>query len=50
MATWNELFLNEEFIAAVPQPEVYKFVKVLESKFFPECFIYSYPVSHNPGF
>ncbi|HEX3037659.1 MAG TPA: methyltransferase domain-containing protein [Oscillospiraceae bacterium] len=33
MATWNELFLNDEFIAALPQPEVYKFVKVLERKF-----------------
>jgi cyclopropane fatty-acyl-phospholipid synthase-like methyltransferase len=33
MATWNELFLNEKFIAALPQPEVYKFVKVLESIF-----------------
>jgi len=33
MATWNELFLNEEFIAALPQPEVYKFIKVLEDIF-----------------
>lgn len=33
MATWNELFLNEKFIAALPQPEVYKFIKVLESTF-----------------
>jgi SAM-dependent methyltransferase len=33
MATWNELFLNEKFIAALPQPEVYKFVKVLEGIF-----------------
>lgn len=33
MATWNELFLNEKFIAALPQPEVYKFIKVLEDTF-----------------
>lgn len=33
MATWNELFLNEKFIAALPQPEVYKFIKVLEDIF-----------------
>lgn len=33
MATWNELFLDEKFIAALPQPEVYKFVKVLEGTF-----------------
>lgn len=33
MATWNELFLNEKFIAALPQPEVYKFIKVLEESF-----------------
>ena len=33
MATWNELFLDEKFIAALPQPEVYKFVKVLEGIF-----------------
>jgi len=33
MATWNELFLNKEFIAALPQPEVYKFIKVLEGIF-----------------
>jgi hypothetical protein len=33
MATWNELFLNEKFIVALPQPEVYKFIKVLEGIF-----------------
>ncbi|MBW9159016.1 hypothetical protein [Clostridium tagluense] len=33
MATWNELFLNEEFISALPQPEVYKFIKILEGIF-----------------
>lgn len=33
MATWNELFLDEKFIASLPQPEVYKFVKVLEDIF-----------------
>lgn len=33
MATWNELFLDENFIAALPQPEVFKFVKILESIF-----------------
>lgn len=33
MATWNELFLDEKFIAALPQPEVYRFVKVLEASF-----------------
>lgn len=33
MATWNELFLDEKFIAALPQPEVYKFVKYLEEVF-----------------
>lgn len=33
MATWNELFLNKKYIAAIPQPEVYKFVKVLEDVF-----------------
>lgn len=33
MATWNELFLDEKFVAALPQPEVYKFVKVLEGIF-----------------
>ena len=33
MATWNELFMDEKFIAALPQPEVYKFVKVLEGIF-----------------
>lgn len=33
MATWNELFLDEKFIAALPQPEVYKFIKVLEGVF-----------------
>lgn len=33
MATWNELFLDEKFIASLPQPEVYKFVKVLEGIF-----------------
>lgn len=33
MATWNELFMDEKFIAVLPQPEVYKFVKVLESIF-----------------
>lgn len=33
MATWNELFLNEKFIASLPQPEVYKFIKVLEDTF-----------------
>ena len=33
MATWNELFLDEKFIAALPQPEVFKFVKVLEGIF-----------------
>ncbi len=33
MATWNELFMDEKFIAAIPQPEVYKFVKVLEGIF-----------------
>jgi len=33
MATWNELFLNENFISALPQPEVYKFIKVLEGIF-----------------
>lgn len=33
MATWNELFLNEKFIAALPQPEVYKFVKIIEGVF-----------------
>ena len=35
MATWNELFLNEKFIAILPQPEVYKFVMKLEG-IFPE--------------
>jgi SAM-dependent methyltransferase len=35
MATWDELFLDEKNIAALPQPEVYKFVKVLEG-LFPE--------------
>ncbi len=33
MATWNKLFLDEKFIAFLPQPEVYKFVKVLEGIF-----------------
>ncbi len=33
MATWDKLFLDEKFIAALPQPEVYKFVKVLEGIF-----------------
>lgn len=33
MATWNDLFMDEKFIAALPQPEVYKFVKVLEGTF-----------------
>lgn len=33
MATWNELFMDEKFIATLPQPEVYKFVKVLEGRF-----------------
>jgi hypothetical protein len=33
MANWNELFLDENFIAALPQPEVYKFIKALESRF-----------------
>lgn len=33
MTTWNELFLDKKFIAALPQPEVYKFVKVLEGIF-----------------
>lgn len=33
MATWNELFLNDKFIAALPQPEVYKFIKVIEGIF-----------------
>lgn len=33
MATWNDLFLNENFIAKLPQPEVYKFVKKLEGIF-----------------
>jgi len=33
MAEWNELFLDEKFIAAMPQPEVYKFVKLLENTF-----------------
>lgn len=33
MATWNELFLDEKFIAALPQPEVHKFVKFLEETF-----------------
>lgn len=35
MATWNELFLEENFIEQLPQPEVYKFLKNLEA-FFPE--------------
>ncbi|MDP4121202.1 MAG: methyltransferase domain-containing protein [Bacillota bacterium] len=35
MAAWNELFLNEKFIAVLPQPEVFKFVKVLE-RIFPD--------------
>lgn len=33
MVTWNELFMDERFIAAIPQTEVYKFVKVLERIF-----------------
>jgi len=33
MATWNELFLDVNFIAKLPQPEVYKFVKKLEGIF-----------------
>ncbi len=33
MATWNELFLSDKFIEALPQPEVYKFVKILEGMF-----------------
>lgn len=33
MATWNELFMNEKFISTFPQPEVFKFVKVLEDIF-----------------
>lgn len=33
MATWNELFLDEKHIAALPQPEVYKFIKKLEGVF-----------------
>jgi SAM-dependent methyltransferase len=33
LAAWNELFLDESFIAVAPQPEVYKFVKVLEGVF-----------------
>ena len=33
MATWNELFLDERNIAALPQPEVYKFIKKLEGVF-----------------
>lgn len=33
MATWNELFLDEKHIAALPQPEVYKFIKKLEGSF-----------------
>jgi ubiquinone/menaquinone biosynthesis C-methylase UbiE len=35
MATWNELFLDEKFIAFLPQPEVHKFIKILE-RIFPE--------------
>jgi hypothetical protein len=33
VATWNELFLDEKFIATLPQLEVYKFVKALEGIF-----------------
>lgn len=33
MADWNTLFLEEKFIAAMPQPEVYKFVRILEGTF-----------------
>jgi 2-polyprenyl-3-methyl-5-hydroxy-6-metoxy-1,4-benzoquinol methylase len=33
MATWNELFLNENFIVTLPQPEVHKFVRKLEGIF-----------------
>ena len=33
MATWNELFEKDEFIATLPQPEVYKFVRMLEKRF-----------------
>ncbi len=35
MVTWNELFLDDKYIAALPQPEVYTFVKKLEG-IFPE--------------
>lgn len=33
MATWNELFLNDDFVAKIPQPEVYRFIKKAESDF-----------------
>ncbi|ADN35218.1 hypothetical protein Mpet_0444 [Methanolacinia petrolearia DSM 11571] len=33
MATWNELFLDDKYIETLPQPEVYKFIKMLEGAF-----------------
>lgn len=33
MANWNTLFLDEKNIAPFPQPEVYKFVRLLECTF-----------------
>ena len=33
MATWNELFLNEKYRAPIPQPEVHRFIKLLEERF-----------------
>ena len=36
LASWNELFLDERNIAALPQPEVYRFVKKLEGAFTQE--------------
>lgn len=33
MATWNELFLDKRYIADLPQPEVQKFIKLLENRF-----------------
>ena len=36
MATWNELFLDDKYIEILPQPEVYKFIKMLEGVFLGE--------------
>ncbi|HNY12383.1 MAG TPA: class I SAM-dependent methyltransferase [Candidatus Wallbacteria bacterium] len=33
MPTWNELFLNEQFIEVIPQPAVFHFIKDLQAAF-----------------